>query len=261
MTHCSDDELALYFYGDADRPERIQAHLDRCARCAATYAELAATLKLVAVPPIPERDERYGLEVWQRIRPQLPATPPAVFAGWRRRVYPIAALAAAAVVVFAIAVGGGGAWRRPAAGLGPAPGTMAATAPASNANAADHARRAAISDHLEQSARLLLDFANAEGGRIDVTSQRAWAGELLQSNRLYRDAATLAGDAGVADVLDDLERSLLDIANGPSMLTEADHQLVQRRVDASALLFKLRVLSDALHEDDASATVPTRKLT
>jgi hypothetical protein len=264
MTHYSDDELALYFYGEASRPEKIRDHLDRCEGCAAHYAELAAILKLVTAPPIPERDERYGLEVWQRIRPQLPVAPPAVLPLWRRRVFPIAALATAAVIVFALVDGGG--WpgwpgqQRPATVIAHAPSAVGPTAPASNADAADRVRRAAIGDHLEQSERLLLDFANADGRQIDVTSQRAWADELLQSNRLYRDAASLAGDAGVADVLDDLERSLLDIANGPSTLTEADHQRVQRRVDTSTLLFKLRVLSDALHEDDTHANAPTRKL-
>jgi len=260
MTHYSDDELALYYYGEASRPERIRGHLDGCARCAANYAALAATLKLVTAPPIPERDERYGLEVWQRIRPQLPVAPPTVLPLWRRRVFPVAGLAAATVIVLAVVVGGGWPQWRPATVVLNAPSAVGVTAPASSADAADRVRRAAISDHLEQSERLLLDFANADGRRIDVTSQRAWADELLQSNRLYRDAASLAGDAGVADVLDDLERSLLDIANGPSTLTEADHQRVQRRVDTSTLLFKLRVLSDSLHEDDTHANVPTRKL-
>jgi len=260
MSHYSDDELALYFYGEANRPEAIRDHLDHCAGCAANYSELAATLKLVTAPPIPERDERYGLEVWQRIRPQLPVAPPAVLPLWRRHVYSMAGLAAAAVLVFALVIGRG--WPQPATVVvqapAPAPGT--GTMPAAGVDAADRVRRAAISDHLEQSERLLLDFANADGRQIDVTSQRAWADDLLQSNRFYRDAASLAGDAGVADVLDDLERSLLDIANGPSTLTEADHARVQRRVDASTLLFKLRVLSDSLHEDDTHASVPTRKL-
>jgi len=99
MSHYSDDELALYFYGEANRPEAIRDHLDHCAGCAANYSELAATLKLVTAPPIPERDERYGLEVWQRIRPQLPVAPPAVLPLWRRHVYSMAGLAAAAVLV------------------------------------------------------------------------------------------------------------------------------------------------------------------
>ena len=258
MTHYSDDELALYFYGETRRREKVRDHLDQCAGCAANYAELAATLELVTAPAIPERDERSGLEVWQRIRPQLPVAPPAVLPLWRRHVYSTAGLAAAAVLVFALVIGRG--WPQPATVMVQAPAPSAAATPAAGVDAADRVRRAAISDHLEQSERLLLDFANANGRQIDLTSQRAWADDLLQSNRFYRDAASLAGDAGVADVLDDLERSLLDIANGPSTLTEADHARVQRRVDTSTLLFKLRVLSDSLHEDDTHANVPTRKL-
>jgi hypothetical protein len=256
MTHYSDDELALYFYGEASRAEKMRDHLDRCAGCAASYAELAATLKLVTAPEAPERDERYGLEVWQRIRPQLPVTPPAVLPLWRRRAWSMAALTAAAAILIVLVSGRG--WLQTTMVVY-APATIAGSTAAMNGNEAARVRRAAIGDHLEQSERLLLDFANADGRQIDVSRQQAWADNLLQSNRLYRDAASLAGDNGVAQVLDDLERSLLDIANGPSTLTPADHDRMRSRVDTSTLLFKLRVLSGSMHEPD-TAPVTTRNV-
>jgi hypothetical protein len=95
--------------------------------------------------------------------------------------------------------------------------------------------------------RLLLDFAKWTD-EIDVTSHQAWADDLLQSNRFYREAASMAGDNGVADVLDDLERSLLDIVHGPSTLTRAQLETMLVRLDAATLLFKVRVLADELHE-------------
>ena len=65
---------------EARRPADIEQHLEGCAACAATYRAIAATLSLVVEAPIPERGDRYGLEVWQRIRQQLPAQhgPPSV---------------------------------------------------------------------------------------------------------------------------------------------------------------------------------------
>ena len=67
-----DDELTLYHYGEAPRRDRIDQHLQACESCAATYRDLARTLALVGDLDVPERDERYGLEVWQRIRHDLP---------------------------------------------------------------------------------------------------------------------------------------------------------------------------------------------
>lgn len=72
MAHYTDDELTLYHYGEARRRDRIDEHLQACESCAATYRDLARTLALVGDLDVPERDERYGLEVWQRIRHELP---------------------------------------------------------------------------------------------------------------------------------------------------------------------------------------------
>src|SRR5204862_534804 len=82
-------------------------------------------------------------------------------------------------------------------------------------------RMAAISDHLERSERVLLDVMNASGARgahIDVSDAQGWAADLIDDNRLYREAAARAGDTMIADVLDDLERNLLEIVHGPSTL-------------------------------------------
>lgn len=72
MAHYSDDELALYHYGEAPRRDRIEHHLQECEACAATYLDIARTLALVGDLNVPDRDERYGLEMWQRIRHDLP---------------------------------------------------------------------------------------------------------------------------------------------------------------------------------------------
>jgi len=95
---------------------------------------------------------------------------------------------------------------------------------------------------------VLLDVVNAEGSPVDVSSQQVWAATLVDSNRFYRDAATRAGDEEVASLLDDLERSLLDLVHGPSRLTPAELDEALVRLDAATLLFKVRVLSDELHE-------------
>jgi len=105
MSHYTDDQLTLYHYGEAPRRERIEQHLLACESCAATYRDLARTLALVGDLEVPERNERYGLEVWQRIRHHLPprdAPWQVGLSSWRR---PVLTAAAAILVVAAFAAG------------------------------------------------------------------------------------------------------------------------------------------------------------
>ena len=72
MTHYTEDDLTLYYYGEGHGRHDIARHLESCAGCAATYREIATTLAMIAAPELPGRGDQYGLEVWQRIRHQLP---------------------------------------------------------------------------------------------------------------------------------------------------------------------------------------------
>ena len=87
MPHYTDDELTLYYYGEARKPDRIEQHLQACESCRTTYSEIARTLAMVGDVEVPERDERYGLEMWQRIRHDLPPQDAPLwlnFFGWPR---------------------------------------------------------------------------------------------------------------------------------------------------------------------------------
>ena len=113
MTHYTEDELILYHYGEASRRDRIEEHLQACAPCAATYRDIARTLALVGDLEVPERDERYGLEMWQRIRHDLPPQEVPWFTGlmaWHR----FALVGAAAMLIVASFVAGLY-WPRPGA--------------------------------------------------------------------------------------------------------------------------------------------------
>jgi hypothetical protein len=102
MPHCSEDDLILYYYGEARRPERIEQHLASCEACAAAYGEATAALAAAGNLQVPERDERYGLEVWQRIRHELPPRETSWGLWWYR---PALAAGVAVVVVSAFAIG------------------------------------------------------------------------------------------------------------------------------------------------------------
>jgi hypothetical protein len=248
MRHFSEDELILYHYGEGRRRDRIEAHLRTCTACAAVYGEIAGTLDLLPDLDAPERDERYGLEVWQRIRHDLPARDAPWWMAWQR---PALAGGVAALVLAAFLAGRG--W--PPSGSTP---VFPARASDVSADGGERIRRAAIGDHLEQSERVLLDLVNAGGAHVDVRAQQASASDLLDSNRLYRHEAELAGEDSVAGVLDELERQLLEIVHGPPTLTPAELEAVRVRLDAAALLFKVRVLSDELRERELAPFQPRK---
>jgi hypothetical protein len=242
--HYTEDDLILYYYGEHRRRARIEEHLAACPSCQARFREFAASLALVPEPAIPERDERYGLEVWQRIRHQLPEQESA---WWSWGISPArVAVAAAALLLALAAFGASRFWPAPQPAVPVSAGI--AVLPA---DAGERVRLAAVGDHLEQSERILLDFINSDatdGDPADVTALQQGASDLIMSNRLYRDASTEAGDEPVAALLDELERNLLELAHGPASLTPADLDDVRTRIDAAALLFRVRVLSDDLRE-------------
>jgi len=59
-------------------------------------------------------------------------------------------------------------------------------------------------------------------------------------------------------VLDDLERSLLEIVHSPSPISAADLDHIRRRIDAAALLFKVRVMSDELRQREGAPDTAAR---
>lgn len=256
MTHYTEDDLILYYYGEARRRADIEQHLGACGACAATYRQIAGTLSLVTAPAVPDRDDRYGLEVWQRIRHQLPLQDAPSWRAWfKGDRFAMAGLAAALCIVVVAAFVAGRFWQRGDAGRP----TGAQASDVSN-DASTRVRLAAIGDHLERSERVLLDVVNARGTRIDVSDAQTWAADLVDANRLYRQAAIRDGDTMVADVLDELERNLLELVHGPSTLTPAQLDQLRVRLDAAALLFKVRVLHDELRERE-TAPAPPRKTT
>jgi hypothetical protein len=263
MRHYQEDDLILYYYGEGRKRPDIERHLDECGSCAATYREIAGTLSMVIEPPLPERGDQYGLEVWQRIRHKLPEQELPWWSLWFRGERLMLVAAAAALVLAAFVAGRY--LPREQAGSGPT-----ATPPPTVAQAGSVAERqrillSSVADHLDRSARVLSDVMNTSDNR-DISTEQRWADDLLTTSRLYRQDAEDAGEQSVASVLDDLERSLLEIVHSPSQISAADLEQIRRRIDAAALLFKVRVLSDDLRQREsapAGAATPrtsTRKV-
>ena len=110
-----------------------------------------------------------------------------------------------------------------------------------------------VADHLDRSDRVLTEIMNTQAGG-DISAEQGWAEDLVSASRLYRQDATDAGEHSVALVLDDLERSLLEIVHSPSKATAANLDQLRRRIDAASLLFKVRVLGDELRQRERQDT-------
>jgi hypothetical protein len=250
MTHCSDDELVLHYYGEDQAPA---SHLAGCGECAARYRELEMVLQSVYSLEAPPRDEQYGLEVWTRIRHRLPEPEPTWRTAWRGlwARWPMATFATAALALIVAGFAAGRLW--PAAT--PAPAAVSAPLLADDATS----RRVlllTVADHLERSERMLTDIVNASDG-ADISTEQAWADDLLAASRLYRQDAIETNEMSVASVLDELERTLLEIVHRPATATAADLEEMRRRIDSAALMFKVRVLSNELRARELDVLSPS----
>jgi hypothetical protein len=239
MTHCSDDDLVLHHYGES--PE-AGAHVAGCPSCALRARELA--MFLTTLPDDgPERGEHYGLEVFHRVRPHLEARHP----WWAALARPAVRWATAATAVVVIGAAGFVAGRF---SIVPSNTPVTTTARETAAGDAQMERRVlllSVADHLERSDRVLTDIMNTPGS-ADISAEQQWASDLVAANRLFRQDALDAEEASVADVLDELERTLLDIVHRPADTTPADLDGLRRRIDSAALLFKVRVMTNELRQ-------------
>jgi hypothetical protein len=249
--HYTEDDLTLYYYGEGRRRDAIERHLETCSTCASLYRDIAGTLAIIAAPDVPERGDQYGLEVWQHIRHKLPEqAAPWWSARWTWLPREPLVLAAGVATLVLVAFLAGRTWQREPAVM-PQQADVRAARPASGVAAPEEVRQrillASVADHLDRSDRILTDIMDA-ADRRDISTEQRWADDLLITGRLYRQDAVDAGEQSVAAVLDDLERSLLEIVHSPSPIGAADLEQLRRRIDAAALLFKVRVMSDELRQ-------------
>jgi len=258
MTHCSDDDLVLEYYGEA---ADASAHVAACAACAERARDLALVMSSIdGEDAVPDRGVEYGSDVWARVAPDLAArradvvslVPPRSIRFSSAR-WALAAAATMALVASAFFAG--------RLSMRPEPTAAAPTRAAVNTADPQLARRVlllSVADHFERSDRVLTDIMNAPAADISVEQQ--WAVDLIAANRLYRQDAVDSNEASVANVLDELERALLDVVHQPSD-APADLDEIRRRIDSAALLFKVRVLSNELRErqlgPDAASTNST----
>lgn len=252
MTHPSDDSLILYLLGDEEDRAGLGPHVDGCQRCRREIERLRGVLQQVRELPVPEPDADFEERVWARQREALLAATGAVrdrseravaapvtvapSSLWRgRRMVMAAALAASLAIAFL-------------AGLyAPRQGNVPADA-AAPATSRDRVLLVAVGDHLERTRMVLVELANASDPDA-FNAQRVNARSLIGDNRLYRQTAQLSGQPAVAEVLDEVERVLLEVARSSDEIPADELAWLRQRISDRDLLFKVSVIEEAARPD------------
>lgn len=242
--HPTDDDLVLHYYGElaAQDEAGTTTHLSTCKDCQRRFRQLQRVLAAVDEHALvgPELPEQFERTVWARLEPNLPAT--------RHRwlswfVLAPGRLAWVAMIVLLV----GAAFM--AGRLTPRSTEAPKAAEATTEQIRERILLIDLSDHLEQSQIALIELVNADDRQpLSMSEGRERAAELAAANRLYRQVAAATGDATVADLLEDLEPVLVDVAASPEELSSADLDELRRRIESGSLLFKVRVVSSDLRQ-------------
>ena len=68
------------------------------------------------------------------------------------------------------------------------------------------------------------------------------------AGRLYRVTAEQNGDRHLAQMLEDIERVLVDIARSPNKPAARDMKNLRTRIDNNGLLFKVRAVTNEIRQ-------------
>jgi hypothetical protein len=245
MIHLSEDELVLHYYGEMSTSEetRAAAHLTSCPACHENLRRLQRVLAVVDESAVsgPELPEHFERTVWARLEPNLHRAG----AGWLSWfILSPSRLAWVATVVVLV-------------GAAFMAGRLLPRSEDATARAATDLRERILlvdlGDHLDRSQMVLVELVSADGeSALDISGERARAEELVSANRLYRQTALANGDAGIADLLDELERVLVDLAASPEELSPDRLNEVRQRIESRSLLFKVRVVSSEVRQRQQS---------
>ena len=235
ISHVSEEQLVLFYYGESTEAAGIESHMAECEACRSDFRALQLVLNTVDSAPVPERNGEYGKTVWARLEKQL--------AGRKRRgilqQWWIWAPAMAALLLTAFFAGRFSHKADPQI--------------ATNQQIRERILLVAVGDHLERSQMVLAELTNAADGKgkLDISDERQTAEQLLDDNRLFRQTARSTGATAVASVLDDLERVLLEISHSPSEVSNDQLDELRQEIESRGLLFKVRVLGSQVREQES----------
>jgi anti-sigma factor RsiW len=241
MKHMTEEELIAYREGIVEQRAIISEHLAACEECRSELERIEAVLAALDTLPVPDPGTDYGRRVWQEIAPRLAEKPGRWWQVWFEPRRLSAAGAVVALIVAAFVAG-----RITKRG-------NTGDDIANKEQVRERILVVAVGEHLGHSERMLVELSNAAPNNpaqkeVNISAEQRRAEDLLQENRLYRQTALQEGDAGLASVLDELERVLLDVAHSPDEVTPAQLEAIQKKIEARGILFKVRVVNKELQQ-------------
>jgi hypothetical protein len=250
MKHPKEEELIAYHSGEEADRVGIAGHVADCPECRAELERIEAVLAALSSMPVPDPGEDYGRRVWQQIAPRLPERrarwwdflfSEARRVNWFEPRRWVAAGAVAALVIAAFL-----------AGRATKHGGEVSVA-VDQGKVRERVLIMAVGEHLGRSEMVLVELANAEPHgagqkQVNISGEQRRAEDLLEENRLYRQTALEQGDTALASVLDELERTLLDVAHSPQQPTAAQLEGIRQRIEDRGILFKVRVVGKELQQ-------------
>lgn len=247
MNHLNEEQFVLYYYGE--QTEGVEDHLGDCEHCRDAYHALQRVLNSVDSLPVPERGADYEARVWRSVAEKLPRKGSFVsrWLSWR----PLVAAAAMAGLVIAAFLAGRTLQK---------PGTQKAPAVIADSQVRERVLMVAVGDHLERSQMVLVELSNAgaaQNGSLDISYEQRAAEDLVESNRLYRLTAASAGDSATANLLDELERVLLDIAHSPSEVSGKQLDDLRKEIENRGILFKVKVFGTQVEQRQSAQNAPS----
>jgi hypothetical protein len=253
MKHMTEEELIAYREGVVEQRAAISDHLAACEECCVELERIEAVLAALDTLPVPDPGSDYGLRVWQQIAPRLREKHER---WWQKWLEPrrLAALGTVAALIIAAFVAGRVTKR------GNTTDNIA-----SREQVRERVLIVAVGEHLGHSERMLVELSNAEPSdptqkQVNISAEQQRAEDLLEENRMYRQTALQEGDAGLASVLDDLERVLLDVAHSPEEVTPKQLEAIRQKIEARGILFKVRVVGKELQQrQEATQPPPAQK--
>jgi hypothetical protein len=249
IAHLGENDLILHFYGESDGTA-VEEHLATCTTCRTEFERLRQMLSLMdradAFSPPHTPGPSFEREVWARLEPQLAARR----SWWAEWLTPRRLALAASVATLLLVAFVAGRFSRDARPAAPA-STEART------DVAERVLVVAVVDHLDRSQMVLMEVLNADVESAgDLAAEQTLARELVAANRLYRQTAAHTGDGGTGDVLDELERTLLEIANTPIDASKDELDALRARIASRGLLFKVRVVHSEMRERERQSSLP-----
>ena len=254
MKHPKEEELIAYHSGEEVDRVGIAGHVADCPECRRELERIDAVVEALSSIPVPDPGEDYGRRVWQQIAPRLPEKRGRWWryllaghggASWfdTRRLAAAGAIAALVVAAFL-------------AGRATRHGGDV-SAGVEQGKVRERILVMAVGEHLGRSEMVLVELANAEPQsagqkQVNISGEQRRAEDLLEENRLYRQTALEQGDTALAGVLDELERTLLDVAHSPQQLTAAQLEGMRQRIEDRGILFKVRVVGKELQQREES---------